>query len=357
MERLKIGVVGISRGSAYVEAFGQGKRSEITALCDVDEAQLDDAAATLQLDSSHLFTDYDAFLESDIDAVIVGTPIPFHEEQVVRALAADKHVLCEVTAAHTLEGCRRIYEAAKRAKAKYMMAENYIWLDYIQQWKKWVDDGHIGRIHYAEAEYVHDIRDLLVDPSTGASFWRTYRPPIHYCSHCLGPLLYLLGDDYIVKATAFGNRNTILEEHWPSSIDMQVALFETKHGRIIKILRSQVTPRTPHTVTYCVYGTEGLLDSGREPGYDTIGTRFFERVDRQGIPLNCNGTSLEVPKELAFGGHGTSDYFTAHAFLDAVEYDLEPLVNVDRAMELTIPGLIAHEAAVRGHVWLDVPRF
>ena len=357
MKKIKVGVVGISRGSAYVQAFGIGDRSEITAICDLNQQSLREAARELKLSDSQCFTDYDQFIESDIDVVVIGTPIPFHAEQVVKAIKAGKHVFSEVTAAHTLEGCYEIYKAVKASDRKYMLAENYVYLDYIQQWKKYIDAGRIGRIHYAEAEYVHDIRDLLVDESSGDTYWRTYRPPIHYCTHCLGPLLYLTNDDYIVKATALGNKNTIMTEHWPSTIDMQVALFETKQGRTFKILRSQVTPRKPHIVTYNVYGTKGFLETGRTEGYDTIGSRYFEETDEAVVPMNCNGTRLDVPLNYKFGGHGTSDYFAAQDFLDCIEFNREPYINVDRAMEMTIPGLIAHEAAVRGNVWLDVPHF
>ena len=88
--------------------------------------------------------------------------------------------------------------------------------------------------------------------------------------------MYLMGDDYIVKATGVGNKNTMVEEYWPSTIDMQVALFETKQGRGIKICRSQVTPRPePHTVYYSVYGTKGFLENNRH-GKDVVGMRYFE---------------------------------------------------------------------------------
>lgn len=356
MKQYRVGVVGISRGSSYARIFSKDRRARVTAVCDLEPKNLEKAAQTYDLSDQQLFTDYDTFLAQDLDIVVVGTPIPFHAEQVVKAIEAGKHVLSEVTAADSLEGCRRIYDAVKASKCKYMLAENYIFLDYIQQWKKYVDRGLLGRIHYAEAEYVHDIRHLLVDKGSGQTFWRTYRPPVHYCTHCLGPLLFLMGDDYIVKATASGNKNTIMPEFWPSTIDMQVALFETKQGRAIKILRSQVTPREPHIVTYSVYGTKGFIETGRTPGYDTVGLRYFEGIDSKTIPVNCNGTQLDAPAEAIGGGHGTSDYYVAQVFLDAIEQDKEPPVNVDRALELTIPGLIAQEAAVQGHVWLDVPR-
>jgi predicted dehydrogenase len=363
MDKIKIGVVGIHRGGTYVKVFHNTGRSEITAICDLDEAHLEAARQEIGLREEQCFTDYDAFVQSDIDVVVIGTPIPFHEEQVIKALEAGKHVFSEVTMAHTVEGCWNIYEAVKKARAKgikYMLAENYVYLDFIEKWKKYVDDGRIGNIHYAEAEYVHNIRKLLIDKSSGETFWRTYRPPIHYCTHCLGPLLHLIPGDYIVKATAWGNQNKILPdpELWPSTIDMQVAVFETKEGRILKILRSQVTPRHNHIVTYNVYGTKGSLETGRTPGYDTVGWRYFEGSDKRITPMNCNGTRLDAPlyaKEAST--HGTADWYGAQDFLDCILYDREPMLNVERGLEMTLPGLIAQEAALQGHVWLDVPHF
>lgn len=357
MDKIKIGVVGIRRGGTYVKVFHNTERSEIAAICDLDSQHLAAAQQEIGLPDDRCFTDYDAFVQSDIDAVVIGTPIPFHEEQVIKALEAGKHVFSEVTMAHTVEGCYNIYKAVKASNKKYMLAENYVYLDFIRQWKEYVDAGRIGNIHYAEAEYVHDIRNLLIDKSSGETFWRTYRPPIHYCTHCLGPLLYLMGNDPVVKATAWGNKNTILPDLWPSTIDMQVALFETKAGRIIKILRSQVTPRKSHIVTYNVYGTKGSLETGRTPGYDTVGHRYFEGSDKRIIEMNCNGTRLDAPLKAKLAStHGTADYYAAEEFLDAIQFDREPLLNVDRAMEMTLPGLVAQEAAVQGHVWLDVPQ-
>lgn len=359
MDQLKVGVVGVSRGSNYVKNFGLGDRSMINAICDLKQENLAAVAKEWGLTDQQCYTEYDEFLNADIDAVVIGTPIPFHAEQVVKALKAGKHVFSEVTAAHTVEGCQAIYDAVKASDKKYMLAENYIYFDYIQQWKKYVDAGRIGNIHYAEGEYVHDIRSLLINNDTGETFWRTYRPPIHYCTHCLGPIMYLIGNgDYITKTTAWGNKNTIQEGLWPSTIDMQVALFETKQGRTIKICRSQVTPREPDLVTYNIYGTKGSLEASRH-GYDGIGYRYFEgsdKANRNTVPIISNNTAVDAPK-YATGGHGTSDYFIAQAFLDYVQYDKKPYTTVDVAMELTLPGLIAHEAAVQGHVWLDVPHF
>ena len=355
MKKLKVGIVGASRGGAYLKNYANSDRTEISAVCDLDQSKCEQVAKDLSLTDRQIFTDYGQFLSADTDIVVIGTPIPFHAEQAVQALEAGKHVLSEVTMAKTTEGCKQVYEAAQRAKGKYMMAENYIYFGFIREWKKYIEEGRIGRIHYAEAEYIHDIRKLLFDKESGETFWRTYRPPIHYCTHCLGPLMYLIGDDTIVKATAAGNKNTIVPDLWPSTIDMQVALFETKQGRGIKICRSQVTPRPePHTVYYSVYGTKGFLENTRH-GKDVVGNRYFEGIDKQTVPFNCYENEIEAP-DFAKNSHGTSDYYIAQDFLDCIEFDREPFLNARRAFELTLPGLIAQEAAVKGNVWLDVPQ-
>ena len=129
MEKIKIGVVGVSRGETYVELFHYSDRSVITAICDTNPENLAASARTMDLPEECCFTDYDSFLQSDIDAVVIGTPIPCHEEQAVKALRAGKHVFSEVTMASTVEGCRAIYEAAKESGKKYLLAENYIYLD------------------------------------------------------------------------------------------------------------------------------------------------------------------------------------------------------------------------------------
>jgi hypothetical protein len=146
---------------------------------------------------------------------------------------------------------------------------------------------------------------------------------------------------------------------WPSTIDMQVAVFETKQGRILKILRSQVTPRENHIVTYQLFGTKGSLETGRAPGYDNVGYRYFEgfQSKQRLVEMNCNGTKLDAPLSHKFGGHGTSDFYIAQDFLDCIEFDREPILNAQRAAEITLPGLVAHEAAVKGNIWMDVPKF
>ena len=65
---------------------------------------------------------------------------------------------------------------------------------------------------------------------------------------------------------------------------------------------------------------------------------------------------MNAPKEARAGGHGTSEFYLVRDFLKAIETDTDPAIDIVRAMDMTVPGLIAHEAAKKGGVWMDVPR-
>lgn len=349
MKKLKIGMVGGSRATSYGSVFSNSPKTEVVALCEVDQEKLAENGKSFDLPDSALFTSYDDMLNADIDVVVLGTPIPLHTEQVCKALEAGKHVLSEVTAADTVENCIKIVDAVRKAKTKYMLAENCVYMDFSLQWKKWIEAGRIGTPFYAEADYVHEIRHLVADK------WRANRAPMHYCSHSLGPLLYWM-DDYVVRATASGNHHS-LEPETVGNIDMQVALFETAKGATIKVLRSSVALRGPGLCTYSIYGDKGFLESGRH-GYDNIGYRYFDGLDNKANVTNIavSASDLEAPPEARLGGHGTSEYYLAQDFLNAIEFDLTPGLDVVKAMDMTVPGLIAHEAAMKGGIWMDVPR-
>ena len=62
-----------------------------------------------------------------IDAVLIATPVDFHAAQTIAALQRDLHVLCEVTAAVSIEECRSIVAAGGRSRGHYAMAENFIY--------------------------------------------------------------------------------------------------------------------------------------------------------------------------------------------------------------------------------------
>jgi predicted dehydrogenase len=362
MRKLNVGIAGLRRGRGFVSLFAAHPRLNVTALCDLNAATLADLGKAFELPDAALFTDYGEFLNAPMDIVMIATPIRFHAPQTIAALEAGKHVMCEQTAAYTVEDCEAIVEAVRASGKAYMMAENYCYFHYVRQWRKLVAEDKLGSIYYAEAEYVHEIENLLVNAETGEYYWRHERPPIWYCAHCLGPLLTLM-DDRIIAASgshAGFHKRPEQSEHL-GFLDMEVGLFRTQKGALIKIARSQVAPRYPHMVYYSLYGTKGYVENGRD-GSNTKGYLWVEGEtpnDAQGHPaaevIECNVTDPEAPEEARHGGHGTSEYYMIRDFLDAIETGARPPIDVMRSMDFTIPGIVAHESAMSDGNWRDVP--
>ena len=92
---IRIGVIGTNFVSDWLcEAAASLDCTEITAV--YSRAQETGDAFAEKHHIPHVFTDYDAFLASDIiDAVYIASPNFAHAAQAVRALNAGKHVLCE----------------------------------------------------------------------------------------------------------------------------------------------------------------------------------------------------------------------------------------------------------------------
>jgi predicted dehydrogenase len=328
----------------------------VAACCDVLAESVAGFQSEFRLPDSHCFTDYQEFVSADLDAVVIVTPVPFHAEQTVAALSAGLHVLCEVTAANSIEGCARIVETVRRTGKIYMMAENCVYWPFIQDWKKLVREGRLGEVFYSECEYVHPIADLIVDAKTGESKWRAARAPLEYCSHSLGPILEITGDR-ITRAMGLGQGHRMLPAASVGGIDIQVALFETERKAIIKLLRSSVAPRDGASHHYySLQGTLGFLCTDRQPPKGK-GLLYVAGEMKAAQEVPCDIVDRSLPEAASEGGHGTAEYEIVQEFVQAMDTGKRPSIDAVRAMDMTVPGLLAHQSAMRGGCWLDVPSY
>src|SRR5690242_9075621 len=157
---IKLGIVGAcGRGSSFKAVLDALPVFHVQAVCDTNAEGLADAAARLGAEKQ--YTTYDEMLEkSDIDAVLIGTPMPLHVPQSIAALERNIHVLCEVPAGVNLEECRELVRVTTQSKAQYMMAENYIYTRQNILVRELVRQGIFGTPYYAEGEYLHELKEL-----------------------------------------------------------------------------------------------------------------------------------------------------------------------------------------------------
>lgn len=115
------------------------------------------------------WSDFDAPLALEkIDAVILTTPNPLHEEQIARVAAAGKHVFCEKPLGLTANSARRSVKACEAAGVQLGIGHERRFEPAMLALRAALDAGELGTVMHAEAAFSHD--KLINVP---ANDWRT----------------------------------------------------------------------------------------------------------------------------------------------------------------------------------------
>lgn len=148
---LKIGIAG-ARGLSTILGFKAIEGVQVEALCDLNERLLRSQSEKYGIPKTYRV--FDDMLESDIDAVVIATPMQLHVPQALAALEAGKHVMSEVTAGVTMDELWWLADSVRRSGKVYMMAENYCYIPEVQQVANMVRDGLFGDIYFGHQALV-----------------------------------------------------------------------------------------------------------------------------------------------------------------------------------------------------------
>ncbi|MCD6359993.1 MAG: Gfo/Idh/MocA family oxidoreductase [Armatimonadetes bacterium] len=357
---LRIGVAGLGRGMGFVRVFSHHAECELAAVCDVQPGRAAKVAEEFEVPMA--FEDYSELCRADIDAIVVATPLPIHVPCAVEAMEHGKHVLSEVPAANDLDQAEQLARAVEQSGLKYMFAENMCYYAYMETYDNLVKRGDIGKPIYVEAEYIHDCRSLMHDRFDGITpgsesglTWRASLPPIHYCTHDLGPALDIL-DTRVTTACGMHTGSNVAPEL--GAIDMEVGIFQTECGAVIKILAGFSIARHPAMHWMVIYGTEGYIEGprGGRPGPHHMWTENIPNITGP-IEIPAGASHTNAPPEATLGGHGTSEYFMCNDFVRCILDDTAPAIDVYRGLDYTVPGICAHISAENGGEPVEVPDY
>ena len=299
---------------------------EMVACSDTDAGRRDQAVADFGFSRGE--ADWRSLVEDrDVDVVFITTPNALHVELVEAFSAAGKHVFCEKPVGGTPEQTARAELAARKAGVISAVGYNYRWAPMVQEAKRLIDDGALGRITNYRGRF---FSTYGADPS-GLLTWRYlvdeggYGVSSDLLSHSVDLGLYLLGPiSRVVGTTA----TFIPERPLPSA----GAVSHYGHGRpgdptgevtnedyvgmlvefdggvrgSFESSRTMVGPESQ--MAFEVYGTDGaiawnlermnelqlyLRSDGRYAGYRTIfgGERFPYHGNF--VPGNANGIGFE----------------------------------------------------------------
>ena len=373
MDALRVGIVGAAgRGGRFQTAIEATDALRVHAVCDRNPEGLDAAASILG--ALEKYIDYETMLDrSDVDAVVIGTPMQYHAPQAIAALERGVHVLSEVTAGVSIEECKALVRACQDSSATYMMAENYTYSRPNQVVKEMVRRGEFGKTYYAEGEYLHEVKGLN-ERTPWRRTWHTGIDGVTYGTHSLGPILQWMPGDRVERVCAAGSgrhhadpRGDVYENQATC-----VMLCQMRSGGLVKVRLDMLSDR-PHSLTnYQLQGTDGCYESARAPGEPNrvwlrsrdeanAGVGPYEDAHREWMDLDELEDEFLPESWRAYGelaqrsGHGGGDLLQFLDFVDAVERGVEPVIGIHEAMDMTLPGLVSQQSVAQGGRWLDVP--
>jgi len=185
MNKTRVGIVGAGYwGPKLIRNFHDLPTAAVSVVCDLRKDRLEHVH---QLYPETTATqDYDALLASDVEAVVVSTPVASHFELARGALAAGKHVLVEKPLTARSDEAQQLVDLARDRKRVLMVGHTFEYNPAVMMLKDMIAGGRLGDIFYLNATRVnlgifqHDINVL----------W-------DLAPHDLSILLFILGMDPI----------------------------------------------------------------------------------------------------------------------------------------------------------------
>ena len=355
---IKVGVVGAGRGSSFARGAGPHLGLQLVALCDAWEAKLHKLGAELDVAT---YTDYDRFLEHDMDAVVLANYFHQHAPFAIKALQAGKHVMSETSACFTLAEGVALIEAVERSGKTYVFAENYPYARHNQEMRRLYLAGEVGQFRYGEGEYVHpmsaETRNRL---APGVFHWRNWIPATYYCTHGMGPQMFIT-DTWPVAVNGFviaSDRDDVQMLRTARRNDTAAMMaVRMDNGAVVKLLQGQLRGEGSWVR---IHGNRGLMENLRTgPSADRQQVRLrkeaYDTPDGKTIDTIYLPEFPEYAAEAVRAGHGGGDFFTSYHFARGIRGEAAPFWDVYRGVAASIVGILAYRSALQNANTVEVP--
>ncbi len=369
-KQINIAIVGLGFGAEFIPIYQLHPNANMYAICQRNEENLNKIGNTFGIEKR--YTDFEELLKDPkIDAVHINSPIPNHAEQTLKALYAGKHVACTVPMATSVEDCIKIVKATQETGKKYMMMETVLYAREFLFVKEMYEKGELGKVQFLKASHQQDMEGW-------PDYWPGL-PPMHYATHCVGPVagLLKLEAEYV---SCFGS-GTISEElikihNSPFAVESAHIKFKNSDLSAY-VYRSLFDVARQYRESFEVYGSkksfEWALIEGEPnvihtakkpepdipekvetPDYAHLLPEQIRSFTGKGVYDHDENTHLSFAQG---GGHGGSHPHLVHEFLSALIEDRDPFPNAAQSANWTSVGILAHESALQGGELIKVPDF
>jgi predicted dehydrogenase len=366
---IRLGVIGVgSRGQEDIRQFLRVPGVSLQAICDVYPLRSRQVNQLVGRDVPCVPNYQDLLSRTDIDAVLIASPVACHAEHVIATARSGRPIFGEKALGFTVEDNNNILREVKRNKVLFQIGHEYRYASWAREAIRRVHAGDIGEPTHVYA-YWHrngSWRREVPQSDPGAKLeqlinWRLYR-------ETSGGLGTELGSHHIDMANwVFGEQPTsvigtasICRYHDGRTVgDNEQSVFSYSKGR--RLVFSSLTDNAKTGCELWIYGTEGSAQITIEDAtfyYEKSKTSDKTSSDKasnktvveRGI---VTGASYSTRGEMPYRGAGEKvqtphsedpTLASVRSFIEAVrgEHDIE--ANVDVGFRSAIACAVAHDA-------------
>lgn len=369
-KKVNIAIIGLGFGAEFIPIYQKHPNANLVAICQRNEAKLKELGDTFGIKKRYTSYD-DLLLDTEIDAVHINTPIPDHGVQSIKALKAGKHVACTVPMATTVEECMEIVQLTQKKRLTYMMMETVVYAREFLYMKELYEQGQLGKIQFLKASHQQDMDGW-------PNYWPGL-PPMHYATHCVGPVLALTkGEAEYVSCFGSGTIREELIPHYNSPFAVETTHIKFRNSDLsAQVYRSLFDVARQYRESFEVYGSkksvEWPLIEGRplvvhtakrpepeipeeieSPDFAKLLPPEIQHFTTQGVYDSDEHQHLSFTQG---AGHGGSHPHLVHEFVHALLENKSPYPNAKQSANITCVGILAHESALKGGEIIKLPEF
>jgi myo-inositol 2-dehydrogenase/D-chiro-inositol 1-dehydrogenase len=246
---LNVGVIGVGMiGQDHIRRITHVvSGARVSAVTDVDLDRAKTIAANLP-SAKALQTGQELIDDPEVDAIVVASWGPTHEEYVLASIAAGKQVFCEKPLATTGEACERILDAEVASGKRHVMVGFMRRYDQgYRAMKAAIDAGEIGAPlmfhsgHRNPTVPGHYVSDMIINDT---------------CVHDVDIARFLLDSEFTAVSVVKPRKNGLASDHLT---DPLFILFEAANGAIVDV-EASINIQYAYDIRGEVVGESGTVE-------------------------------------------------------------------------------------------------
>ncbi len=312
---LRFGILGAGRiGKVHARTIAASGKATVAYLADAMPKAAADLAAEV---GAKVASVEDIIKASDVDAILIATPTPFHAEQIEAASNAGKAVLCEKPVSLSVARIEQCLKVVEKNKTTLMIGFNRRFDPNFASLAARLRKGDIGSVEIATiisrdpspppAEYVKSsgglFRDMMI--------------------HDVDLARFLVGEEF-VTVSALGSALVDKAIGEAGDVDTAAVQMQTASGKIAVITNSR-RATYGYDQRIEVHGSKGMLRAG-----------------------NVHNTTVEIANADGFHGDPVLNFFTeryGQAYANEVLTFIDAVTNKKALSPNGYDGLQAQKLA------------